>query len=141
MLVNLEIIDAITIQQEYIRPRQYQALLFGEVLSADPDPFAFWHSSQSNDPGLNLALYKNSDVDKLLQDARQTLNQEERIQKYIEFQKILNDDLPAIFLYSSTYLYPVNKKVKGISIEKLAQPSYRFSQIENWYIKTTRIWK
>ena len=141
VLVNLEIVDAIAIQQEYIRPRQYQALLFGEVLSADPDPFAFWHSSQSNDPGLNLALYKNSEVDKLLQDARQTLNQEERIQKYTEFQRILNDDLPAIFLYSSTYLYPVNKKVKGIFIEKLAQPSYRFSQIENWYIKTTRIWK
>lgn len=139
--VNLQIIEATAIQQEYIRPREYQALLFGEVLGADPDPFAFWHSSQRKDPGLNLALYQNTDVDKLLEEARQTLDGEKRIEKYTEFQKLLVEDIPAIFLYSSTYLYPVNKKVKGIDIEKLAQPSQRFSQVENWYIKTNRIWK
>ena len=139
--VNLNIIDATDIQQEYLRPRNYQALLFGEVLSADPDPFAFWHSTQKKDPGLNIAFYENKDVDKLLQDARQTIDQEKRTEKYAEFQKLLIEDVPAVFLYSPTYLYPVDEKVKGINIEKLAQPSYRFSQIENWYIKTKRIWK
>ncbi|MFH1461207.1 MAG: ABC transporter substrate-binding protein [Patescibacteria group bacterium] len=139
--VNLEIITAVEIQQDYIRPREYQVLLFGEVLNADPDPFAFWHSSQRKDPGLNLALYQNKDVDKLLEEARQTMNQEERIEKYIQFQKLLTDDLPAIFLYSPSYLYPVSKKIKGIKIEKIAQPSQRFSQIETWYLKTKREWK
>ncbi len=139
--VNLKIINAIDIQQEYLRPRNYQALLFGEVLSADPDPFAFWHSTQKKDPGLNVAFYDNKDVDKLLQDARQTIDQEKRTAKYAQFQKLLIDDAPAVFLYSPTYLYPVNKKVKGIEIEKLAQPSFRFSQIEGWYIKTKRIWR
>ncbi|MFH0907029.1 MAG: ABC transporter substrate-binding protein, partial [bacterium] len=139
--INLEIVDTGVIQQDYLRPREYQALLFGEVLGADPDPFAFWHSSQRKDPGLNLALYQNLKVDKLLEDARQTLNKEERITKYTEFQKLLIEDIPAIFLYNPSYLYPVNKKVKGISIEKLATYSQRFSQIENWYINTKRIKK
>lgn len=139
--VNLEIVDAANIQKDYIRPREYQAILFGEVLSADPDPFAFWHSSQKKDPGLNLALYQNKDVDELLQDARQTLDQETREGKYAEFQKLLMEDVPGVFLYSPSYIYPVNKKVRGISIEKLAQPSQRFSQVENWYIKINRIWK
>ena len=57
------------------------------------------------------------------------------------FKMFLIDDAPAVFLYSPIYIYPVNKKVKGIEIEKIAQPSYRFSQIEDWYIKTKRIWK
>jgi len=139
--VNLETVDAANIQKDYIRPREYQAILFGEVLSADPDPFAFWHSSQKKDPGLNLALYQNKDVDELLQDARQTLDQETREGKYAEFQKLLMEDVPGVFLYSPSYIYPVNKKVRGISIEKLAQPSQRFSQVENWYIKINRIWK
>jgi len=139
--VNLEIIESIDIQQEYLRPRNYQALLFGEVLGADPDPFAFWHSTQKKDPGLNVAFYENKEVDKLLEDARQTIEQEKRTEKYAEFQKILIEDVPAVFLYSPTYLYPVNKKIKGIEIEKLAQPSFRFSQIENWYINTKRVWK
>ena len=90
---------------------------------------------------MNLSLYQNKEVDELLQDARQTLDQELREEKYAEFQKLLIEDVPCIFLYSPSYIYPVNKKVKGISIEKLAQPSQRFSQIENWYIKTKRIWE
>lgn len=139
--VNLEIVDATAMQQEYIRPRQYQALLFGEVLSADPDPFAFWHSSQKKDPGLNLALYQNKDVDKLLESARQTMDQEERMQKYAEFQKLLVEDMPAIFLYSPIYLYPVTGKIKGFSIERLPQYSQRFSQVEGWYMKTKWVWK
>jgi len=140
--INLEIIDSIALQEDYLRPREYEALLFGEVLGADPDPFAFWHSAHRKDPGLNLALYQNKEVDKLLEEARQTLDQEERVAKYVEFQKLVVEDLPAIFLFSPDYLYPVNKKVKGISsIEKLPTHSQRFSQIENWYIKINRIWK
>jgi len=140
--INLEIIDSIALQEDYLRPREYEALLFGEVLGADPDPFAFWHSAHRKDPGLNLALYQNKKVDKLLEEARQTLDQEERVNKYIEFQKLVVEDLPAIFLFSPDYLYPVNKKVRGISsIEKLPTHSQRFSQIENWFIKIDRVWK
>ena len=139
--VNLDIVDAAVIQQDYIRPRQYQALLFGEIFSADPDPFAFWHSLQKKDPGLNLALYQNLKVDKLLEEARQTMDREIRNQKYAEFQTIVIEDAPAVFLFSPKHLYPVDKKIKGIAVEKMAQPSQRFSQVENWYIKTDRVWK
>ncbi len=140
--INLEIIDSTTLQEDYLRPRQYDALLFGQALAADPDPFAFWHSSQSKDPGLNLALYQNKDADKLLEEARQNLDEEKRTGQYVEFQKLLVDDVPAVFLFSPDYLYPVNKKVKGVSgIEKLPTHTQRFSQIENWYIKTKRLWQ
>ena len=140
--INLEIIDSVALQTDYLRPREYEALLFGEVLGADPDPFAFWHSAHRKDPGLNLALYQNKKVDKLLEEARQTLDQEERVAKYVEFQKLVVEDLPTIFLFSPDYLYPVSKKIKGISaIEKLPTHSQRFSQIENWYIKINRVWK
>ena len=139
--INLEIAGLGAIQEDYIRPREYQAILFGEVLGSDPDPFAFWHSSQKRDPGLNLALYDNEKIDKVLEEARQNLDKKIRIEKYEEFQKLLVDDVPAVFLYSPAYLYPVNKKVKGVSLENLPLPSYRFSQIENWYIKTKRVEK
>src|SRR3989344_1208728 len=52
--------------QQAIKEREYQTLLYGEVLGLDPDPFSFWHSSQKKDPGLNLALYDNKDADKIL---------------------------------------------------------------------------
>ena len=139
--VNVKILNIGEIQQEYIRPREYQALLFGEVLGLDPDPYSFWHSSQKKDPGLNLALYDNKKVDELLRDARQTLDQETRLKKYEESQQLVIDDAPVVFLYSPYYLYYTAKKIKGVEVKNIVLPSKRFSDIENWYIKTQRVKK
>ncbi|MDP1619915.1 MAG: peptide ABC transporter substrate-binding protein, partial [bacterium] len=44
IMVNINNLSVSDIQQNYIRPREYDALLFGQVLGADPDPYSFWHS-------------------------------------------------------------------------------------------------
>ena len=137
--INVKILNIGEIQQEYIRPREYQALLFGEVLGLDPDPYSFWHSSQKKDPGLNLALYDNSEVDNLLRDARQSLDPETRLAKYEKFQQQVVEDVPVVFLYSSYYVYIVDKKIKGVEAKNIVLPSKRFVGIEDWYIKTQRV--
>src|SRR3989344_4516042 len=86
--------------QQIIKERGYQMLLFGEILNLDPDPFSLWHSSQKRDPGLNLALYDNKSADDLLEKARQTLSPLERVEQYHNFQKLVTEDVPAIFLYN-----------------------------------------
>ena len=133
--VEINIVDSQTIQQDYIKPRNYDALLFGEVLGADPDPFAFWHSSQKKDPGFNLSCYDNPKADKLLVDARQTLDSKKREELYKEFEKLLNQDLPAIFLYNPDYFYIVSNNIKNINLNQVSLPSKRFQNIEEWYVK------
>lgn len=128
------------LQRTILKNQDYEILLFGEILGVDPDPFPFWHSSQV-DTGLNLALFANRDADELLEDARTMTDSEVRQDKYIEFQNILAEKLPAIFLFSPTYTYPVSKKVQGIDIERMAVPADRLSGINHWYIKTKRAWK
>jgi len=139
--INVKPMEIGVIQQEYIRPREYQALLFGEVLGLDPDPYSFWHSSQKKDPGLNLALYNNKKIDDLLSTARQILEPNLRTAKYKEFQQLVIDDAPVVFLYSSYNLYLATKKIKGITVENIVLPSKRFADIEKWYIKTQRVKK
>lgn len=129
------------IEKDFIKPRDYEMLLFGEVLELIIDPYPFWHSSQIKDPGLNLAKYENKSADKLLESARTSLNEEERSKKYQEFQDILLADAPALFLYSPEYLYYLPENIKGFDIRVIADPSKRFGNIENWYIKTKRTWK
>lgn len=124
--------------QQAIKDRSYQALLFGEILNIDPDPFSLWHSSQKRDPGLNLALYENRAADMLLEEARQTLNPLERAQKYDEFQKLVVEDMPALFLYSPYYIYGQTKSIHGFSANIIGTPANRFSEIEKWYINTRR---
>jgi peptide/nickel transport system substrate-binding protein len=138
--VELQILAKEKIETDTLIPRNYQILLYGEVLGYDPDLFAFWHSSQREAPGLNLANYANRGVDQLLEEARQINDNTIRDAKYKELQKLLIDDLPGIFLYSPNYIYPINKKIKGLTVQKIALPSDRFINIENWYIKTKKQW-
>lgn len=125
--------------QQAIKDRNYQMLLFGEIINLDPDPFSLWHSSQKKDPGLNLALYDNKTADTILEEARKILNPIERSQKYNEFQKLVAEDIPALFLYSPYYLYGQSKNIKGFNNKIIASPSGRFTNITNWYIKTKRV--
>jgi len=138
---EIKIVDSPTLTEEIIRPRDYELILLGQGLEMIIDPFPFWHSSQVKDPGLNLALYENKEADKLLEEARQTLDWEKRKAALEKFQDILVKDAPAIFLYSPDYLYLVSEKIKGISVEIITDPSKRFSDIEKWYINTKRAWK
>jgi len=138
---TLKIVGETKILQETINPREYQALLFGENLGSDPDPLPFWHSAQNEYPGLNLAIFSNKTVDKLLEDARKINNWEERKKKYNEFQKIIAEELPTIFLFNSTYTYPVDKNIKGFDAWGIAVPADRFANLNEWYIKTRRVWK
>ena len=139
--VLIELFDVLGSEREIIKQRDYQALLFGEVLSSLPDPLPFWHSLQKRDPGSNLALWVNKEADKLLEEARKTSDPEVRAQKLEEFQEILLADSPAIFLFNQDYLYFASKEIKGIKEQMIVDPSKRFSNIENWFLKTKRTWK
>jgi len=129
------------LERNVLRPRQYDALLFGESLSLEPDPFAFWHSTQKRDPGLNLALYENRAVDRLLEESRQTLEKASRVAKLQEVSKLIEADVPAVFLYTPYFLYLQPADLKGFGMQIVALPSHRFADAANWYVKTERTWK
>lgn len=130
-----------TMQADILRPRNYQALLYGQVLGADPDPYPFWHSTQTRDPGLNLALFKDRDADRLLEDARKTTVAEKRGATYRKFEERLIEQVPAIFLYSPTYAYALPRTLQGTIFANAPHPADRFANVETWSMKTRRIWK
>lgn len=139
--VNLKIFETGDLNQNVIRPRKYDALLFGEVIGRDMDLFAFWHSSQRNDPGLNIAMYANITTDALLDQIRTTNDEEIKKEKFDKFQTEINTDKPAVFLYSPEFIYVIPKKIKNIDINQITIPSERFLDINKWYIETDKIWK
>jgi len=138
--VNIKAVEVSELKS-IIKERSYDALLYGEALGNEPDLYPFWHSSQKSDPGLNLSEYENKDVDTLLKDARETLDNSLKQTKYETFQDIIVEDAPALFLYNPDYIYWVSAKINGLETTKIVDPAKRFSNIENWYIKTKRIWK
>lgn len=129
------------LQQNIIRPRKFEALLYGEAIGRDMDLFAFWHSSQRNDPGINVVMYANSKVDKLLEDARATLDPQKKTSDYESFESEISKDVPAIFLYSPEFIYITPEKVNDDSLGLVTLPYERFLNINSWYIETNKVWK
>ena len=136
VLTNVITIPSSQISREALKGRQFDVLLFSEILGDDPDLFPFWHSSQTEYPGLNLAMFSDSDADKLLESARTATNTEERGELYKKFQDILAKKLPAVFIYSPTYEYLIDKKVQGVDASRIYTPSDRFNNLNKWYVKT-----
>jgi peptide/nickel transport system substrate-binding protein len=139
--VDVKIFDIGELNQNVIRTRKYDSLLFGEIIGRDMDLFAFWHSSQRNDPGLNVALFTDAKVDKLLEEARTISNRDTRMEKYAEVEREIRDSLPAVFIYSPDFLYVVPKKLEGFDIGHITIPAERFLNISSWYVETDHIWK
>lgn len=137
--VNVNVYEPTDIQDQIIKPRDYEALLFGEITGSDPDPYAFWHSSQMQHPGLGLAVFYQKNIDDLLETARKTSDEEQRRLKYFNFQNILAEEIPAIFLYEPYYTYVISNKIKGVSSQSITLPSDRFADIVNWHSATERV--
>lgn len=131
--VNLNIVDAKDLEQNYLRPRNFDAIIIDENVGVDPDPYPFWGSSQSHEPGLNISGFSDAEADKLLTQARQTTDPKIRIKNYQRFQQIINDQLPAIFLVRSLYIYNVPKNLQGLNLNNIIAPSERFLDVNHWY--------
>jgi peptide/nickel transport system substrate-binding protein len=139
--IEIKFFEIGDLNQNIIRPREYESLLFGQVIGRNPDLFAFWHSSQRNDPGLNVALYANKTADQLLEATRITKEVEDRRNKYEKFQQEIEKDAPAIFLYSPFYLYVAHPDLKGFATDMITIPAERFANINKWHLYTARVWK
>ncbi|HBG81927.1 TPA: hypothetical protein DDW69_03740 [candidate division CPR2 bacterium] len=136
--VVIKDVDINVLQQEYIKPRRYQAILIGESLGADSDLYGYWHSTQITDPGLNLSQFANDKLDKYLEAARQSKDEGLKRDKLIAAQKIIQNEMPAVFLYNPSFIYAVNKNFKGVKHVKMIDPSSRFNGIYDWFVKTKK---
>ena len=139
--VDIKIFEVSDLNQNIIRPRKYDSLLFGEVIGRDMDLYPFWHSSQRVDPGLNIALYTNIKADKTLDTIRKTTDTQKQDILYKDFNTEINTDMPAVFVYAPYFTYIVPKKIHNIQLGQLTTPAERFDNISEWYIQTNNIWK
>ncbi len=118
-----------------IRQRDYDILLYEVELGADPDLFAYYHSSQSSNSGLNLSNYANALVDDLILGARTSMDLSARVSKYETFLRRWVNDVPAIGIYQASLTYYFNRNVRAFSEEdRLVYATDRFVDVEYWAV-------
>jgi len=128
--------------QQILQPRNFDVLLYQLDIGADPDVYAYWHSSQATSLGLNYANYSNAISDDTLLSARSRLEPQLRNAKYITFAKQWLADVPAIGLYQSATRYVHSNQVKTFAdTNALVSSVDRYADVLNWAVGSKSVYK
>jgi peptide/nickel transport system substrate-binding protein len=138
--VEVKVYESTDLTQSVIRPRKFDALLFGTVVGHEVDLYAFWHSSQRNDPRLNIAEYADIESDGLLEKARTESNTDARNALTTSITDRIRAQHAAIFLYAPDFMYLVRDNIQQVTLHPLTTADERFDTVQTWYIEVEHVW-
>ena len=118
--------------EQVIKPRDFEVLLYGQEVSRDPDRYINWHSTQKDPPGLNLSGFSQVRSDRALEEGRNETDSDGRVIHYNEFQKVTADQVPAIFLYHPYEKYYISQHIENVTFVNTFNVYDRFSDFKNW---------
>lgn len=122
---------------ENLRTRQFDMYIGGWINDPIPsDPFQIWHSSQIGNKGSNYAGFNNKRADELLELNRTEFDEQKRIAYMKEFQQIVADDQPYVFLWSPLYPSVYNTRLQNVNYSAV-RPGYNPTQ---WWVPKDQ-WK
>lgn len=148
ILVNLEANNSTDMKEAIIPSRTYDLLIAGVETSSDPDRIRFWHEDAIAFPGLNLSGYissvkvkdpvtgtRTSRVNDALQIGLSTEDRSLRKEQYDALVKILDSEVPTVFLYYPIMLSAVNNRIVNFDTSNITLPENRYNKIGSWEIK------
>ncbi len=109
--VTLDQVDQTTLVTKAFR-RDFDLTPWRIIDLADPDPQAYanFHTGSP----VNLSNYSNPEVDRLLEDARSSGDQERRVEDYCKLARILNQEVPWFWTLDNHYFSIAKPQLKGV---------------------------
>lgn len=136
--VNIKLVAPGDVQQTVVLPRNYDAFVYELELGADPDVYAYWHSSQADPRGLNLANYKSAIASDALSSAQLRLDMGGRLPKYDLFVSTWLNDAPAIALYQPQMHYVAFESVDALQTSSaIVNRVDRYRSVHLWTANKT----
>jgi peptide/nickel transport system substrate-binding protein len=128
--------------QTTLQPRNFDVLLYELVIGADPDVYAYWHSSQATQQGYNFANYRDEISDDALSSARGRSEPALRNEKYKAFAERWVKDAAALGLYQSVMRYSYRTSVQPfISERSVPTEADRFTDVIYWAAEKVPVYK
>jgi peptide/nickel transport system substrate-binding protein len=102
-----------------LHDRKFEAAFgaWGGVI--EEDPYQLFHSSQITGGGSNYVGFRNAAADKLIEEARRTLDESKRNQLYHKFCAILHEEQPYTFMFTRPQLRFLAKRFQDVKIHKI----------------------
>jgi peptide/nickel transport system substrate-binding protein len=129
--VKPEIIEFSAFIEQVSAPNwDFDAMILGWSLSTFPDQYDIFHSSQIAE-GLNMIDYKNEEADKLMEEAKQILDQDEYAAKHADIYKLITEDQPYTFLYYPNVHRVMPENLQGYEFNAKSE----YYNIHKWWLK------
>lgn len=146
IVIDTQIVDPNDVSQNVVKsvlqPRNFDVLLYQLNIGADPDVYAYWHSSQISNQGLNFSNYSDIISDDALTSARARVEPVLRNAKYITFVTKWLNDVPAIGLYQSTAQYVRSNNVRSFDNSTVVISAIdRYSDVLDWSVGSRNVYR
>ena len=99
--------------------RNYDAITLGWTSGVETDVYQMFHGSQTEDGGDNFIHFKHDEFDRLVDQARATVREEERMPLWQAVERIFHDEQPYTFLMRRKTLAFVDQRLRNLEITKL----------------------
>jgi len=122
--IEMDIKDFNVLRKE-VKSKNYEISLWGSGRLPGPQDLSqYWHSKNNVPNGGNITGFSNERTDALIDQINSTIDEKERIPLYKEFQEILFEEQPAIFLFTSTNGTVIHKRFDTAAKASSIRPGF-----------------
>jgi peptide/nickel transport system substrate-binding protein len=108
--IKLEAVES-TVMFDYFKKRNYDMFYNGFGFSPGlDDPKELWHSASNTPDGGNRVQLENKQLDALIDQIRSEMDETKRNALYKQFQTVICEEQPAIFMYVRQERIALNKR-------------------------------
>ncbi|MCX5660761.1 MAG: peptide-binding protein [Planctomycetota bacterium] len=118
-----------------LQQRDFDAISLAWSGGIETDPYQIFHSSQIAGTGDNAISYSNPELDALMDKARATVDEAQRMPLWHRAHQIFHEDQPYTFLLTRTSLSFVDQRIKNIT-----RVTTGLNPRLEWYVPTDQ-WK
>jgi peptide/nickel transport system substrate-binding protein len=135
---KLRLIDTATVAKEVDKEGTYDWMYGALGVPTDPDQASAGLLSDRLFPaGMNRPKWQSAQLDAAMKAGRSTLDPNERRKHCFEAEKILNEELPYIWMWEPVRPQGINKRVVGMAQRQGILPNMSpYRAVEQWWIQS-----
>lgn len=99
---------------DLLNKRDFDAITLGWTSGLETDLYQMFHSSQIEGAGNNFISYRNAELDRLIEEARATVNEDKRMPLWQAAEGELFEDQPYTFLMRRKSLVFIDRRVRNV---------------------------
>lgn len=122
---------------EKIKKQDFDAITLGWTSGVETDIFQMFHSTQTEAGGDNFVNYVSAELDTLIDQARKTVDEAERMPIWQAAERVMHEDQPYTFLMRRKSLLFVDQRYKNVEITKLGL-NFSFTPVETYVPKAAQ---